>query len=370
MAEAEQLGTDDTSKIEEAKVIETTAPRYEAPRNEAPRNEAPSSGVPFPPPAPAKRSAWWPVLGGVVAALAGYSLAQVVPNGWPVGADTTLQTQLAAEVVQVQALKAQLLDLGQRLDAAAASTDRVAKLQAAPAPKGVDVAALEARIAGLEARPTTGADPAALAQLRSDVEALKANGAGIVSPAVQASLNAKVSETEAKLALIEAAAKTASAATMARAAVRQIAAALDSGAPYTAAVADIAGADLPAVLADHAATGLPTLQGLQADFPAAARTALDAALRANMGESWSARVANFLRAQTGARALTPRQGTDPDAVLSRAEAAIAKGDLATALKEIAALPPAGLAAMADWQAKAQRRLDAEAAVLALLAKAG
>ena len=358
MAEAEETGTD-TSNIEEAKVIETVTPAFEAPRAAAPV-----------PPEPVKRSPAWPVLGGIVAALIGYGLAQVVPNGWPIAADTTLHEQLVAEGAQVQALKAQVLELGQRLDAAAALADRVAKLESAPAPKGADVTVLEARIAGLEARPASGADPAALAQLKSDVEALKASGAGIVSPAVQASLNAKVAETEAKLAAIEDSAKTTSAATMARAAVRQIAAAMDSGAPYSAAMADMAGADLPAVLTDHATTGLPTLQGLQADFPAAARAALDAALRANMGASWTDRVANFLRAQTGVRALTPRDGTDPDAVLSRAESATAKGDLATALKEINALPPEGVAAMAEWQTKAQLRLDAEAAVQALMAKAG
>ena len=354
MAEADETGID-TPKIEEAKVIETMAPRDEAPARQ---------------PAPVRRSPVWLVLGGIAAALIGYGVAQVVPNGWPIAADTTLHDQLAAEATTVQALKAQVLELGKRLDAAAAVADRVAKLEAAPAVKGADVSGLEARIAGLEARPASGADPASLTQLRSDVEALKASGAGIVSPAVQASLDAKVAETEAKLTAVEDAAKAASATTLARAAVRQIAAAMDSGTSYSAAMADMSGTDLPAVLTDNAANGLPTLQVLQVAFPGAARAALDASLRANMGESWSARVGNFLRAQTGARAMTPRDGTDPDAVLSRAEAATSKGDLATALKEIASLPPEGLAAMADWQTKAQLRLDAEAALQALMAKAG
>ncbi len=321
---------------------------------------------------PERRAVIWPVVGGVVAALAGFGLAQVVPNGWPMGQTTTLETQLAAEITQVKALKSQVLELAQRLDAAQTLADRVAKLEAAPAPVATapDLSALETRIASLETRPASGGDPAAVAQLRAEIEVLKANGAGIVSPEVQAGLDAKVKDTEAKLSAIEESAKTSAAATMAHAALGQIAAALDSGAPYPAALAELQGMALPAVLTDHAASGLPTLQGLQAAFPDVARAALDAALRANMGQSWSERVANFLRTQTGARTLAPREGTDPDAVLSRAEAATAKGDLATALKEIAALPAEGLAAMGDWQARAQLRLDAATAIKTLMTQAG
>ena len=318
-----------------------------------------------------RRSALWPVLGGVLAAAAGFGAAQLVPNGWPIGNTDTLQTQLAAEIAQVDTLKAQVLELSQKLDSSDLAK-RIAKLEAAPpAMAPVDTSALEARIAALEARPAgASADPAAMAQLKQDIETLKANGAGVVSPALQASLDAKVKETEARLATIEENAKASAAAAISRAAVRQIAAALDSGTPYGAALTDLTGANLPAVLTDHAGTGLPTLQALQTDFPDAARAALDAALRANMGATWTERVTNFLRNQTGARALAPREGSDPDAILSRAEAATAKGDLATALKELAALPPEGLAALADWQARAQLRLDAAAAVQALIAQAG
>lgn len=328
-------------------------------------------------PKPAKpqpgRSVVWPLLGGVLAALAGYGLAQVLPDGWPVGSSSAFQTQLAAEVEQVQALNAQVLELDQRLQQVSAIADRVAKLEAAPAPQidASNVTALEARISTLESRPAgAGTDPAALISLRADVEAMKANGAGIVSPQMQASIDAKVQQTEAKLTAIEQSAKDQAQAVMIRAAVRQIAAALDTGAPYPSAIADLASVTLPAVLTDGAASGLPSLQSLQGGFPDAARAALEAALRVNMGQSWTERVTNFLRAQTGARSLAPREGNDPDAILSRAEAALAQGDLATALTEIAALPPEALAALADWQARAKLRLDAETAVRALMTQAG
>ena len=54
--------------------------------------------------------AWviWPLLGGALAAAAGYGVAQYVPNGWPMASVVTLQTQVAELSDQVQALQADL----------------------------------------------------------------------------------------------------------------------------------------------------------------------------------------------------------------------------------------------------------------------
>lgn len=62
--------------------------------------------------------------------------------------------------------------------------------------------------------------------------------------------------------------------------------------------------------------------------------------------------------QLGARSVTPREGDDPDAVLSRAEAAVVDGQLDAALAEIAALPETARAEMAGWEAAAAKRLSA------------
>jgi hypothetical protein len=132
---------------------------------------------------------------------------------------------------------------------------------------------------------------------------------------------------------------------------------------------DLGAAPIPPVLADHAASGLPTLQSLRDAFPGVARAALDAARQADMGASWTDRITAFLKTQTGARSLTPREGDDPDAILSRAEAALASGDLPAVLAELAVLPEAAKPALTDWLAQAQLRLDA-AAALTSLAKAG
>ena len=309
--------------------------------------------------------AWviWPLLGGALAAAAGYGVAQYVPNGWPMASVVTLQTQVAVLSDQVQALQADL----QKADA------RLASLETAPAPQSDagQIAALELRLAALESKPIpAGTDSAALDQLRTEVAAIKTNGAAVMSAQVQADLDAKVQATEAKLTAIEQSAQAQAAATLTRAALGQIAAALDSGAPYPSAIAALAGADIAVVLTDNATAGLPSLQALQASFPDSARTALEAALRANMGESWSERVGNFLRTQVGVRSLTPRDGPDPDAILSRAEAALTAGDVAQALAEIATLPTPAQDALSAWRVRAQLRLDAQAALAALLAKAG
>ncbi len=335
----------------EPEVIEIVEP----PKVEAQPEPVPTAVAP-------RRSPVWLVLGGVVAAVIGFGAAQVVPQGWPLQA--TDQSGLKEAIAQVQALTAQVKELQGQIAASNGLADRVAKLETAAPP---DLGQLETRLTALEARPTAqgaSSDPAALAGLRADIEALKAQGAGVVSPQVQAQLDAQVKATADKLAQIEAQAKETAATGVRQAALRQVAAALDSGAPYVRAVVDLN--DLPQVLAEHAATGLPSLPALQASFPDAARTALEASLKADMGASWSDRVKNFLRAQTGARALTPQEGTDPDAVLSRAEAALAKGDVAGAVAELAGLPEAGKTAMAGWMADAQLRLDAEAALKPLM----
>ena len=95
--------------------------------------------------------------------------------------------------------------------------------------------------------------------------------------------------------------------------------------------------------------------------------ALEASLQANPGEGWAERIGTFLRVQTGARSLSLREGTDPDAVLSQAEAALAKGDVAAALTALDLLPPEGQAAVVGWRENAVIRQEAATALQALLA---
>ena len=140
-----------------------------------------------------------------------------------------------------------------------------------------------------------------------------------------------------------------------RNALTRLQTALTEGAPYAEQLDALraAGLDVPAPLADSAETGVPTLAVLRAAFPDAAREALAAAREASKGDTpgFSA----FLARQFGARSVEPRAGNDPDAILSRAEAAVTEGRIDTALTELDALPDVAKAPLADWIAQAQRR---------------
>ncbi|MFB1024955.1 MAG: hypothetical protein QMC33_06380, partial [Octadecabacter sp.] len=62
---------------------------------------------------------------------------------------------------------------------------------------------------------------------------------------------------------------------------------------------------------------------------------------------------------------SPQEGAGPDAVLSRAEAAIKAGRVADALAELEALPEVARAEMTDWTARATQRADVLDAIATL-----
>ena len=317
------------------------------------------------------------VLGGMLAAGAGFGLARLMPDLLPVSADNVLSQSIARQAEEIAALREQLAALPEKPLPDPGIEARLAALETGSAP---EVAALDSRLSTIEAQISalagSGAsspaiDPAILADLAALKQqvALLGNGGTVPADVIAAAeaAEARLQQAEARAAaLAEEAAATAASARRA-AALDRIAAALDSGAPFVAAAAEL-GPDLPLELAEHAAIGLPTIPDLQRSFEESARRSLEDALRANMGESWTDRVSNFLRSQTGLRSLTPREGDDPDAVLSRAEAALAMGDLTAALSELETMPAAGKPALADWMAEAARRAAAEDALSQLLSR--
>lgn len=338
-----------------------------------------------PPPPPVRsRSGFLPAFaGGVVAAGLGFALSHFDVLGLaPATTDLSGLTERLSQVeASATATAAELGKVQAALPTTKALADRIAALETAPAGAAAGdprVDELIARMDALEgqlaqaAQSGSGVSGAALSALQAQVDALKSAGPAAsteVSDAVK-QVEARLAETEARAQALADEAQTMSAAARTALALGQLRAALDTGQPFSGALSMLEGAEVPADLADRAETGLPTLHSLQASFPDAARAALEVALRSNMGEGWSDRVTAFLRSQTGARALTPRDGNDPDAILSRAEAALTRADLETALTEIAALPPDAQAAMADWVAQAQTRRAAAAAIEALAARTG
>ncbi|MDZ7710142.1 MAG: hypothetical protein U5K36_08800 [Roseovarius sp.] len=255
-------------------------------------------------------------------------------------------------------------DLGARIDGLPAPTDpgdeiaglkdEVGGLSEMLTDLTERVAKLEVEVSNLAVRPApdTSATDAALDDLR---DRLAAQGT-------------EIEDLRATLEAEEQAARDSARATLQRAALTRVMTALDTGEDFSGALTDLrdTGIDVPDVLENTSKTGVPTHAQLAESFPDAARTALAATHATDTGGGAS--VGGFLRAQLGVRSLEPREGNDPDAILSRAEAALAGGRLGESLSEINTLPEDARAAMSDWAADAATRRDALAAAEALSAE--
>jgi uncharacterized coiled-coil protein SlyX len=347
--------------------------------------------------------------GGAAAAVIGAGLMWLAAESGLIGANTQLaqsltrlEERLAAHEARLTELQAWLSEsaatLGGSLDSLSGNleevTTRVSAVENALAAKAdatalaalTDrLAALEARLAALEVQPIPQAElpeeiaaayEAKLAEMREQLAAevgrLKADLEARVSAleAEAAARLAALAEASARAEALEKAAREMENIAAARAAHARLLAAIDAGRPFAEELAEITrrtGAQVPEALAAAAETGVPTEAMLVERFPEAARAALVAATRAAAERGEIDRWTAFLRIQLGARSLEPREGDDPDAILSRAEAALKAGDLRGALAEIEALPPEGRAAMADWEARARARLKVLEAAEALAA---
>ncbi|SHH58239.1 mitofilin family membrane protein [Marivita hallyeonensis] len=311
------------------------------------------------------------LLGGAVAAVLGYGAAAYVSQDvWPFNAaeDNGFEAEIR------DALSAQsgtVSDLSDRLTALEGAEPPTVDLS--PVENGLSAVQgtvsdlsgqldnIVARIDALERQPleqavspeAIEAYERALAELQAEVEAQRAEVAQMAQEAIQAEGNA---EEQAQLAA-------------SRAALADITTALDTGSAYADAVAVLSanGVDVPDALGANADNGIATLGALIDGFPNAARAALSAARSSETDNAEGTnRLATFFANQLGARSVAPREGDDPDAILSRTEAALRSGDLATALSEVSALPETAQAALADWQASAQTRLEAKTAADALV----
>jgi hypothetical protein len=260
-----------------------------------------------------------------------------------------LRAEMAAAVAAASESGAILETFEARLDELAV---RVEDLALRPIPDGLDTTALDAELTQFREELSTAVEAARAEVLRAQEEAAAIAAAARDEAAAQEAAAAE----EAERLRQEAEANAADLAR--RAAMAQVVAAVESGEPYADRLAALQGVEVPEALAASAADGVATLARLQEEFPDAARRALDASIRADIGGSAMDRFTAFVRVQTGARSLEARDGDDPDAVLSRAEANVREGDLAAALAELEALPEPGRVAMADWLVAARTRLDA------------
>lgn len=291
---------------------------------------------------------------GIGVAALGYGAAlqfPLVPAAAAPVADTAALDDLSAKIaaIDVSALEKRI----KALEAALTAQASIA----------VDTAALQARMNSLEAKLAAAPPNDDLRAELADIRAKLAQADP--APAIKAAIAAQMGAVEQSAQQMVAKVSEAAVQAAELSAMTLLRAALDTGAPYTAAAT---GLDLPDVLAANADTGIPSLNALKDAFPAAARAGLDAALRSDLGQTWSERAANFLRSQTGARALTPREGNDPDAILSRIEAGLNAADMKAVMTEVFALPIEAKTAMADWISQARLRANALTAFEALMNK--
>lgn len=322
-----------------------------------------------PPPAaepkPRRGGVLAPLLGGALAAMGGFALSHydvldLAPNDE--AAVAALETRLAEAQSAIEADRAALEAVRAEI---APLADRLAAVEDAPAPAAPDLSrldGLEERLAAIEALPSGGdASTAALAAKLAELERrLAAQPEGIDRSEVDAAL-ARLAEAEAEAARRAEEAAAAADATARAAALDRLTVAALSGAAFEAELAAVGDAALAEALAPHVA-GVATLEDLQVAFPDLAREVLDLARQSSAEEGWGARFMAFLAAQTGARSVTPRDGDDPDAVLSRAEFALGEGRLAEAVAEVQALDPALRAPLDPWIARAEARLAIMAAL--------
>lgn len=294
------------------------------------------------------------LLGGFLAATIGFFVARTnvldsfVPPSWRSNAGELHLLE------QIKSTQSQLSGLNGKLSSI---SDQVSNSIASDAEFDEDVEVrlngLMKRIADLEKRSVTNGNNAT--EFSGDFEQLKA-----VAQRQQEEINALLADTRAAEENSQASANN----TLARAAASRIDVAIESGEPFTAALEELEGTgfnDVPKVLRDTAAFGVATLAKLQESFPDAARSAL-AAVRSDEGGGISA----FLKRQLGARSVEPREGLDPDAVLSRVEDAVRTGNLAEALSEVDALPTEAISALSEWLENTKTRLAAKTASEALM----
>ena len=149
-----------------------------------------------------------------------------------------------------------------------------------------------------------------------------------------------------------------------KAAIIRALAAIDTGSSLDAALGDMeaAGLEVPEKLYNISKSGIISIAEISDDFPDAARNALSEIRKAATESGGFDGLSAFLSNMVNIRSLAPREGSDPDAILSRAEHAVKTGRLQDALTEIEKLPAEGLLEFSIWIENLSRRLEAIALI--------
>ncbi len=256
-------------------------------------------------------------------------------------------------VASAAAIAQQIAEAEQRLDAKIA--DALAKAEAATA-------------------STLQEMQSAIAELKAKIGALAELGTGdgaATGPAL-AALTERLAKLEAALPELAAAigkenngSKSAAAAI----AFANLRAAVSDGRPYAAEL-DTISALVPSVgdlgvLPAYAEKGIPTVPDLTRSFAVAKEGAQVATAPAASGSLVDTLMASAQSLVTIKRIDEPTTGQGPGAALARAKAALDKGDLAAAVKEVETLDGAPREAFAAWLGQAHARLSADETLIQL-----
>lgn len=306
------------------------------------------------------------VLGGLVAAAAGFGVSQYLQPPAPAYDSEMLHDQILDLQSQLDVIPPapDLSGIEDRID----QTQNALDLAFADLRERSDIAregldALDQRLTQVEMRGEAGAvDRAALDAYQRQLADMRT-----LVETQTAQLRDATTSATAQLAQAQSDAEQARLRADAGAALSRVETALAQGGGYAEALPALSAlADLPEALTGPAAEGVATLSALQSDLPDAARAALSAARGAGeAGEEDTSRVGAFLRSQFSVRATAAQDGDSTNAVLSRIEAATRAGDLDSALSEFDALPPSAQAALADWADAAGQRAAALSAAAVL-----
>jgi hypothetical protein len=122
-------------------------------------------------------------------------------------------------------------------------------------------------------------------------------------------------------------------------------------------------------LKPYAEGGAPSRAALAAEFDTAAEKASIAARDPGETGGFLARLRHALSSIVVIRQVGSTAGDAPDAVLARADAALAEGDIAGALTLLRGLPPKAAQAMTPWQSRALQRVAVDRQVAAIRSRA-
>lgn len=346
-----------TAKPESPKDVVQPAKKTDAAKNPAdPPKKKPSIALPL-------------IFGGVMAAALGAGAAYYVlpktPDTSAVVADYS--GQLAAMSETINRLNSRLANV-EALEIPSDPTDQIQYLTVAidtvsseNAQALSDLAEILSRLEALEKRPLTDAtSQEAIAAYDRELSLMKDTLAeqrkALEDLAQKASAEVAAARAEA-MALRDEAVQVAEE-SIAKSSRNRILNAIDNGVGFADVLAELqqsgSKTEIPSILSDNA-LGVISVAELQATFDASARSALRVA-RAEDPEQGNS-VSSFLKSQLGVRSLSPQEGNSPDAILSRAQAAVDAANFEGALREISALSATAQDALSGWTQNAQLRLD-------------